>query len=201
MYRNNGDGGGDVTFTDVSEQTFVMSDRDNVSSVQRIPSEVVSADFDDDGDIDIFTTHKGLGCTLYDNLRQGKLRAVSNETGIPQDVRYFAAAAGDYDNDGDVDLFLATEDYIYLYYNRGDGSFIIDAPSSETSVLDTPPALLKNLDYDNDGSVDVWVGGDKGMFLFRNDGTGTFMEPYPLIESVTPAGDMILQTAICWCSR
>ena len=196
MYRNNGDGGGDVTFTDVSEQTFVMSDRDNVSSVQRIPSEVVSADFDDDGDIDIFVTHKRMGCTLYDNLRQGKLRAVSNETGIPQDVRYFAAAAGDYDNDGDVDLFLATEDYIYLYYNRGDGSFIIDAPSSETSVLDTPPAFIKNLDYDNDGYVDVWVGGDKGMFLFRNDGTGTFMEPYPLIESVTPAGDMILQTAI-----
>ena len=196
MYRNNGDGGGDVTFTDVSEQTFVMSDADNVSFVQRIPSEVVSADFDDDGDIDIFVTHKRMGCTLYDNLRQGKLRAVSNETGIPQDVRYFAAAAGDYDNDGDVDLFLATEDYIYLYYNRGDGSFIIDAPSSETSVLDTPPTFLKNLDYDNDGVVDVWVGGDKGMFLFRNDGTGTFMEPYPLIESVTPTGDMILQTAI-----
>ena len=195
MYRNNGDGGGDVTFTDVSEQTFVMSDADNVSPVQRIPSEVVSADFDDDGDIDIFVTHKGMGCTLYDNLRQGKLRAVSNETGIPQDVRYFAAAAGDYDNDGDVDLFLATEDYIYLYYNRGDGSFV-DAPSSETSVLDTPPTFLKNVDYDNDGAVDVWVGGDKGMFLFRNDGTGTFMEPYPLIESVTPTGDMILQTAI-----
>ena len=196
MYRNNGDGGGDVTFTDVSDQTFVMSDADNVSFVQRIPAEAVSADFDDDGDIDIFTTHKGAGCTLYDNLRQGKLRAVSNETGIPQDVRYFATAAGDYDNDGDVDLFLATTDYVYLYYNRGDGSFIIDAPSSETSVLDTPPAFIKNLDYDNDGYIDVWVGGDKGMFLFRNDGTGTFMEPYPLIESVTPSGDMILQTAI-----
>ncbi len=198
MYRNNGiaDDKGDVIFTDVSEQTFVTMDVDNVPSVQRTLAEAVSADFDDDGDIDIFTTHKGAGCTLYDNLRQGKLRAVSNETGIPQDAHYFATAAGDYDNDGDVDLFLATTDYIYLYYNRGDGSFIIDAPSSETSVLDTPPAFIKNLDYDNDGYVDVWVGGDKGMFLFRNDGTGTFMEPYPLIESVTPAGDMILQTAI-----
>ena len=36
---------------------------------------------------------------------------------------------------------------------------------------------------------------DKGMFLFRNDGTGTFAEPYPLIDSVTPAGDMLLQNA------
>ena len=194
MYRNNGDDKGNVTFTDVSKQTFVTTDADNVLPVQRTPAEAVSADFDDDGDIDIFVTHKGIGCTLYDNLRQGKLRAVSNETGIPQDVRYIAAAAGDYDNDGDIDLFLATADYIYLYRNRGDGSFV-DAPSSEASVLDSPPALLKNLDYDNDGAVDVWVGGDKGMFLFRNDGTGTFAEPYPLIDSVTPAGDLLLQNA------
>ena len=197
MYRNNGiaDAGGNITFTDVSEQTFVGTDTDNMSPVQRAPTAVVSADFDDDGDIDIFTTHKGLGCTLYDNLRQGRLRAVSGETGIRQDSHYFAAAAGDYDNDGDVDLFLATSDYIYLYHNRGDGTFV-DAPSSETSVLDSPPALLRNLDYDNDGSIDIWVGGDKGMFLFRNDGTGTFMEPYPLIESITPMGDPVLQTAL-----
>ncbi|RKU19063.1 hypothetical protein C6500_11560 [Candidatus Poribacteria bacterium] len=195
MYRNNGDGGGDVTFTDVSEQTFVTTDVDNVPSVQRTPAEAVSADFDDDGDIDIFTTHKGMGCTLYDNLRQGKLRAVSNGIGIPQDVHYTAVAAGDYDSDGDTDLFLATADRIHLYRNRGDRSFV-EAPSSETSVLESPPTLLKNVDYDNDGSVDVWVGGDKGMFLFRNDGTGTFHEPYSLIESITPAGNMILQNAI-----
>jgi len=194
MYRNNGDDNGTITFTDVSEQTFVTTDADGISPVQHAPSEAVSADFDDDGDIDIFVTHKGMGCTLYDNLRQGKLRAVSNEIGIPQDVRYIANAAGDYDNDGDIDLFLATADRIYLYRNRGDGSFV-DAPSSETRVLASPPALLRNLDYDNDGAVDIWVGGDNGMFLFRNDGTGTFMEPYPLIESVTPVGDPILYTA------
>ena len=195
MYRNNGDDKGNVTFTDVSKQTFVTTDADNVPPVQRTPAEAVSADFDDDGDIDIFVTHKGIGCTLYDNLRQGKLRAVSNETGIPQDVRYIAAAAGDYDNDGDIDLFLATAVYIHLYRNRGDGSFV-DAPSSEASVLDLPPALLKNLDYENDGFVDVWVAGREGMFLFRNDGTGAFSEPYPLIDSITPAGDMLLQNAI-----
>ena len=194
MYRNNGDDKGNGTFTDVSKQTFVTTDADNVLPVQRTPAEAVSADFDDDGDIDIFVTHKGIGCTLYDNLRQGKLRAVSNETGIPQDVRYIAAAAGDYDNDGDIDLFLATAVYIHLYRNRGDGSFV-DAPNSEASVRDLPPALLRNLDYENDGFVDVWVAGRDGMFLFRNDGNGIFAEPYPLIESVTPAGDMLLQSA------
>ena len=195
MYRNNGEDKGTITFTDVSQQTFVTTDADEASSVQRTPAEAVSADFDDDGDIDIFVTHKEMGCTLYDNLRQGKLRAVSNETGIPQDVRYIAAAAGDYDNDGDIDLFLATAVRLHLYRNRGDGSFV-DAPNSEASVQDMPPALLRNIDYDNDGFVDVWVAGRDGMFLFRNDGTGVFAEPYPLIESVTPAGDLLLQNAI-----
>ena len=186
MYRNNGD----ETFTDVTEQTFV-----NDASVREpAPAEVFSADFDDDGDIDIFVTHREAGCTLYDNLRQGKLRAVSDETGISQDVHYTAAATGDYDNDGDIDIFLATADQIYLYLNRGDGSFASDS-RLEAGVRDLSPVLLKNIDYDNDGFVDLWVSGEDGMFLFRNDGTGQFDEPYPLIETVTPTEGAVLYNA------
>ena len=190
MYRNNGDG----TFTDVGDQTFVKTDRDDAIIVHRTPTEVLSADFDDDGDIDIFVTHREMGCTLYDNLRQGRLRSVSNETGIPQDVHYTAAAAGDYDNDGRFDIFLATADRIYLYLNRGNGSFASD-PRLHADVQDLSPALLKNIDYDNDGFVDLWVSGKDGMFLFRNDGRGEFTEPYPLIETVTSTEGAILHTA------
>ena len=191
MYRNNSDDEDkeDETFTDVSEQTFV-----NRAAPQSAPAEAFSADFDDDGDIDIFVTHREMGCTLYDNLRQGRLRAVSDETGISQDVHYTAAAIGDYDNDGDIDIFLSTVDQIYLYLNRGDGSFMSD-PRLEAGVRDLSPTLLKNIDYDNDGFVDLWVSGEDGMFLFRNDGTGQFMEPYPLIETVTPTEGAILHNA------
>ena len=192
MYRNNSNdqNKGDETFTDVSEQTFVKP-----TVLQSAPAAAFSADFDDDGDIDIFITHREMGWTLYDNLRQGKLRAVSDETGIPQDVHYTAAAIGDYDNDGDIDIFLATADRLYLYLNRGDGSFASD-PRLEAGVRDMPPDLLKNIDYDNDGFVDLWVSGKDGMFLFRNDGTGQFMEPYPLIKNVTSRKGAILQNAI-----
>ena len=191
MYRNNSSdqNKGDEIFTDVTEQTFVKT-----AALQSAPAEAFSADFDDDGDIDIFVTHRETGCTLYDNLRQGKLRAVSDETGIPQDAHYTAAAIGDYDNDGDIDIFLSTADRIYLYLNRGDGSFV-DDPRLEASVRDLSPVLLKNIDYDNDGFVDLWVSGKDGMFLFRNDGTGHFAEPYPLIETVTPTEGALLQTA------
>ena len=192
MYRNNSNdqNKGDETFTDVSEQTFVKT------AVPRpTPAEAFSADFDDDGDIDIFVTHQGTGCTLFDNLRQGKLRAISGETGIPQNVRYTTATAGDYDNDGDLDLFLATADFTYLYLNKGDGSFVSE-PDLPTSVQDLPPTLLRNIDYDNDGFVDVWVSGQDGMFLFRNGGSiAMFDEPYPLIESITPTSGALLLSA------
>ena len=196
MYRNNGipDAKGNITFTDVSEQTFVGTGAGDAFVARGAPIEAFSADFDDDGDIDVFVMHEEMGCTLYDNLRQGRLRAISSETGIPQDVRYTAAAAGDYDNDGDFDLFLATADRLHLYRNRGDASFV-DAPNLEASALDLPVALLKNLDYDNDGRVDVWVSGEDGMFLFRNDGGGAFNEPYPLIGSITPTEGALLQDA------
>ena len=197
MYRNNSDDEDkgddeneeDEMFTDVSEQTFVKT-----AAPQPAPAEAFSADFDDDGDIDLFVTHQGTGCTLYDNLRQGKLRAIADETGISQDVHYTAAATGDYDNDGDVDIFLSTADQIYLYLNRGDGSFASDS-RLEAGVRDLSPVLLKNIDYDNDGFVDLWVSGKDGMFLFRNDGTGQFEEPYPLIETVTPTEGAILHNA------
>ena len=200
MYRNNGD----ATFTDVGAQTFVPpvipesesgeAGPGNRARVQFTPTHALAADFDDDGDIDIFMTHSETGGTLYDNLRQGRLRALADETGISQEVHYTAATAGDYDNDGDLDLFLATTERIYLYRNRGNGSFV-DDPGSQASVRDLPPAMLKNLDYDNDGFVDVWVSGQHGMFLFRNDGTGRFMEPYPLIQNVTPTGGALLHSA------
>ena len=191
LYRNNGDG----TFANVGEQTFVTTKADAASAGHGIPAEALSADFDDDGDIDIFVTHRGMGCTLYDNLRQGRLRSVTNETGIMQALHYTAAAAGDYDNDGDVDLFLATTDRLYLYHNTGNGTFV-DAPSLEAGVQGLAPVLLRNIDYDNDGFLDVWVGGKDGMFLFRNDGTGAFTEPYYFVEEVPEVGEVFFKNAI-----
>ena len=191
MYRNNGD----ETFTDVTEQTFVTVDAGDVPAGQGYPTEALSADFDDDGDIDLFVIHSETGCTLYDNLRQGKLRAVSSETGIPQNVRYTAVAAGDYDNDGDFDLFLATADRLHHYRNMGDGSFV-DVLGPEAGTQGIPPVLLKNIDYDNDGFLDLWVAGEKGMFLFRNAGAGKFEEPYPILDSTTLTDEPRLESAI-----
>ena len=187
MYRNNADG----TFSDVGDQTFLPSNR---------PGAINAAfgDFDDDGDIDLFVVNRGSGCTLYTNLRQGRMRAITGETGIAREVPFTAAAVGDYDNDSDLDLFLTTngERPHQLYRSRGDGTFVVDVHSQEgiagTNSVNGLDAHF--LDYDNDGFLDLWVvgqrqeGDGRGIFLLRNDGTGRFAGTSNLLPDATTGG-------------
>ncbi len=177
MYQNNGNG----IFTDVSDKAFIPSE-DN----KQQPTDVIAADFDDDGDIDIFAIHSNNGCTLLDNLRQGKFKIQSEETGIPQNEKYFDSTIGDYDNDGDIDILLATHKGIHFYRNRGDSSFVVDKRSSkvlENGISDV--VKLIGLDYDNDGFLDLWTITANGLFLFRNDGTALFTDTSSIIETDT----------------
>ncbi len=173
MYRNNGD----ESFVDVSDQIFITTHADKDTQREIVIDDALAADFDDDGDIDIIAMHSNNGCILFDNLRQGKLRALYAETGIPQNERYTAMTIGDYDNDGDIDILLASQIGIHFYRNRGDGTFVVDKRS--TQILERRPVnvtQLKSLDYDNDGFLDLWSITLNGLFLYRNDGTGRFTD-------------------------
>ena len=183
MFRYNGN----ETFVDVSDQTFLTEEKESDAKTQRSSSEALAADFDDDGDIDIFAIHSETGCTLYNNLRQGKLRAVTDKTGISQETLYTSTAAGDYDNDGDIDIFLASTTGIHLYRNRGDATFVTDIKSKQTfEKHNDQSTTLKSLDYDNDGFLDLWIISKQGLFLYRNDGTSRFTETSSIITSTTP---------------
>ena len=183
MYRYSGN----ETFLDVSDQTFLTKEKKNDIKTQRSSSEAIAADFDDDGDIDIFAIHSDSGCTLYDNLRQGKLRAITDKTGIPQDALYTSFAVGDYDNDGDIDLFLVSTTGLLLYRNRGDATYVADIQSKQIfEKHNDQSTILKSLDYDNDGFLDLWIISKQGLFLYRNDGTCRFTETSSIIKSATP---------------
>ena len=177
MYRNSGDG----VFTDVSDQTFLPSRLDWGAR------DAALGDFDDDGDIDLFMINDGSGCTLYTNLRQGKMAALSDDIGLSQNHVFMAVTVGDYDNDGDTDLFLATdgESPHQLYRNRGDGTYTPDRRSYEQAISAAEGVHGSDahfFDYDNDGFLDLWLIGTpqgklaRGVFLFRNDGTGRFTD-------------------------
>ena len=147
------------------------------------------------------------------------MKAVTDETGIPQDQHYSAVAVADYDNDGAVDLFLAVDvsgydngadrdllrtapkrTYHQLYRNRGDGTFTRDNCSNE--AMEITWGLhgwdAHFLDYDNDGFLDLWILGKRGMWrshgnnrdvlLFRNDGTGRFRDVSDILPSSLSGG-------------
>ncbi len=180
--RNNGDG----EFAEVSAETFIPSD----------PPPAIDAgfgDFDDDGDIDLIIVNSKTGCTLYDNQRQGRMKAVTDKTGIPQNQSFGAVAVADYNNDGALDLFLATTGTAphELYRNRGDGTFSRDNRSDEafaaTKTLHGQDAHF--FDFDNDGFLDLFLVGDSakaeetGVRLYRNDGTGRYAEVSDILPS------------------
>ena len=137
---------------------------------------MVWGDCDNDGDADLFIANGGgQNNSLYRNdggaFVKVILGAIVNDGG---DSR--GAAWGDYDNDGHVDLFVANYDQpSFLYHNNGNGSF--------TRVLDGPVATDVGggsgcawVDYDNDGSLDLFVcnTSDQVNFLYHNNGSGEF---------------------------
>ena len=185
--RNNGDG----EFADVTAETFIPSD----------PPPAIDAafgDFDDDGDIDLIIVHGKAGCTLYDNQRQGRMKAVTDETDIPQNQSFSAVAVADYNNDGTLDVCLAGAGTTphQLYRNRGDGTFSRDNNSDKAfaavNALHGQDAHF--FDYDNDGFLDLLlIGGsdeenERGVRLFRNDGTGRFTDVSDILPNSLSGG-------------
>ena len=104
------------------------------------------------------------------------------------------AAAGDYDNDGWIDLFVARlDDSDILFRNRGNdpsgvhlGFEDVSAAAGLTAVRSSNGAAWG--DIDNDGDMDLYlttIGGDYRFFLYINDGEGTFSE-----EAVARGADL-----------
>ncbi len=140
-------------------------------------------DFDGDGDLDVYVTTAFSG-NLDNVLYRNDGGAFTRVTGAPlvQDGADSPCSAwADYDNDGDLDVFVSNLDAGNgtLYAGLGGGAF-----AAATGL----PATLKGAgcawgDYDQDGYVDLVVSSIFGVLgmntpnrLFHNQGDGTFVE-------------------------
>ncbi len=157
----------------------------------------VLADFDNDGDLDLFVTYARDTNRIFENLGPGKgFRDVTEASGLAREGDISGpACAVDVDGDGRLDLYVGNfGNYLAgesawvaqdakngmanrLYVNQGGLRFA----ETKAGVEDTGWAqALSHLDYDGDGDQDLYVANDFGRNqLLENDGTGTF----------TPAGE------------
>ncbi len=112
---------------------------------------------------------------------------VSQEAGVMGGYFHSLAVVwGDYDNDGDLDLYVSRGDWeglVYeepdvLYRNNGDGTFtdVLVQAGLEENTGDARYAGF--MDYDNDGYLDLHVdnNGQPRVFLYHNNGDGTFTD-------------------------
>ncbi|HKE88749.1 MAG TPA: FG-GAP-like repeat-containing protein, partial [Gemmatimonadales bacterium] len=138
-------------------------------------------DFDDDGHTDLLLLGQDGRVRLLHNAGQGHFTDATAASGLGAGgpAHAGAIAVGDYDNDGNLDVLVASQDGAapLLYHNKGDGTFEVDARGSASlKALQGGPAYGATFfDFDNDGYLDLAVAGRRVM-LFHNDGAGRFLD-------------------------
>lgn len=142
------------------------------------------ADYDQDGDLDLFVT----GCDSYGALFRNdgeRFTDASVAAGLFEAQSGFSATFADPDNDGWPDIYVGRDGWNgpakdSLYHNQGDGSFV--DVSDRSGLGDLGSTFVHHwLDFDRDGLLDVYLAngitgaGDTNR-LFRNRGDGTFAD-------------------------
>ena len=155
LYRNLGNG----VFSDVS-RTSGIADRGYYGLG------VVCTDYDNDGDLDVYVANDSVPNNLFQNNGRGQFKDVALQAGVAVDANGKEQAgmgvdAGDYDNDGWMDLYVTnfSEEYNTLYRNLGNG-FFIDS-TRETGLAQPTMSYLGFgtgfIDFNRDGRVDLFV--------------------------------------------
>ena len=165
LYRNNGDG----TFENISESA-------GVNAAHRTRA-VLWGDVDQDGYIDLYVANLAAPNYLYHNNGDGTFTDITAEA----NAQDFGIAMGslffDYDNDGDLDLYLthdANQPNI-LYRNDGTGHF--DDVSAQSGANIAAQGMgVDFADINNDGFFDLYITNLYENVLLVNNGNGTFTE-------------------------
>ncbi len=143
-------------------------------------------DYNNDGRLDLFTGGlAGSKPHLFRNLGDGSFQDVTAQSGITAEGDTFSAVAGDYDKDGDLDLFLShwgtpnPQNAKHIWRNNGNGTFtgMSDEDMGLTGFEFFDFSFGPNFaDLNNDGWLDLLVSCDFGTSkIYINQQDGTFL--------------------------
>jgi hypothetical protein len=178
----------------LSSFTHVASTMGMLDSVSTLS--VATADYDNDGDLDLFEGNQTGSPTgiLYRN-DGATFTDVTTASGLVTTVYSWGADWGDFDNDGDLDLYLANSNGAnQLFRNNGDGTFTEVA--SQYGVADASQSFSCGwVDVDNDGDLDLHVANAATApdRLYRNDGN-TFTD----VAASAGITDNLLSNSTTW---
>ena len=166
--------------TDQAEQQGIVVSNTGISG-----SGVSAFDFNSDGWPDLSFAIYNSGIQRYINV-QGNFEyydnLIPNENVEPEMILY-----GDYDNDGDADLFVTTFQGSCYLFNNIDGQ-LVDV-TVDSNIIQNPNAQSQGAswgDYDRDGFLDLYVCNfntleSQANWLYHNNGDGTFTETAELL--------------------
>lgn len=172
ILQNNGSG----VYTDVATAAGVTT-AGAVKSLSVI-------DYDNDGDMDLYFTSQAGENKLYSNDADGTFTDVTATAGVggnstTQDQQ---ALWGDFDKDGDLDLFVAVNNANGAFANSKYYTQNADHTFTETTATAIGDISMTTVDavvgdYDKDGDLDIFIAGSvDNNKLLQNDGTGKFTD-------------------------
>ncbi|MBS0204003.1 MAG: VCBS repeat-containing protein [Planctomycetes bacterium] len=225
-----GDGLPDLFFTsldtDRGASFFVnrgdgrFEDRSNDANLgdQIYALNVVRADFDNDGHLDVLLLRGGweqpMRMSLLRNTGDSRFEDVTLTSGLGEPITTETAAWGDYDNDGLVDLFVGGEyrppvpdggaalleprNRCRLYHNDGNGKFTDVAMKLGVAEEECTKGTAWG-DFDGDGRLDLFVSNmNAPCRLYHNEPDGTFRDVAPELGVTGPTHGFESHAFACW---
>lgn len=181
----------DLVYGDGSGVSFMKANATGTAYTETYSSEYVFSqrsnfvDINNDGHLDAFVCHDVNPNVYYINDGSGNLTYHQGGIGDHSSGGNYGSIWVDYDNDGDIDCFIAKcrgggdpASIDELHRNNGDGTFTNVAATAGIDLGYHQSWSSAWNDFDNDGDMDVLIGqssGD-GSKLMRNNGNGTFTD-------------------------